>query len=197
MEQLAQAFGYALGAAILLVGKNLFDLVFKYIKQKKINTIFKRSINTSAIINEELSIIRDKFGFSRVSLIDYHNGTENFKGLSFKNVSMRNEVVDIKTSRMIGEFQNIPCSIVADMLVKLEESKKGYVVVGDDGDDQTSITHRMYGVKQSYNFKLGKTLVDGVVSCAFTDNKYDLTQDEIIEIKAIVQKIYLLRNKGK
>jgi hypothetical protein len=197
MEQLAQAFGYALGAAILLVGKNLFDLVFKYIKQKKINTIFKRSINTSSIINEELSIIRDKFGFNRVSLIDYHNGTENFKGLSFKNASMRNEVVDVRTSRIISEFQNIPCSIVADMLIKLEESKKSYIVVGDNGDDQTSITHRMYGVKQAYNFKLGKTLVDGVVSCAFTDNKCDLTQDEIIEIKAIVQKIYLLRNKGK
>ena len=51
--------------------------------------MFTQSVQVSAKINQELSTIRDKFGFNRVSLIDYHNGTENFKGLSFKNASMR------------------------------------------------------------------------------------------------------------
>lgn len=189
-----QALGYIIGAALLLVGKSIFDNVFKYIKKRKANNIFKKSISTSSQINEQLSTIRDIYGFNRVSLIDYHNGTENFKGLSFKNASMRNEVIDVKTKPIISEFQNIPCSIMADTLIKLEESKLGYVISSDQGDLPTAITNKMFGIKHSYIFKLGKTLVDGAVNCVFTDEINNLSTDEILEIRAIIQRIYLIRN---
>lgn len=195
MEQLFQAVGYATGAALLFLGKKLFDTVYEYVKKRKANRMFTQSVQVSAKINQELSTIRDKFGFNRVSLIDYHNGTENFKGLSFKNASMRNEVIDIRTRPLISEFQNIPCSIVADMLVKLEESKKNYIVVTDQGDSETAITHRMFGVKKAYNFKLGKTLVDGVISCVYTENDHDLSEEDILDIKASLQRIFLIRLK--
>ena len=106
---------------------------------------------------------------------------------------MRNEVVDNKTKNIITDFQNIPCSIIAEMLVELEDSKEGYIIATDEGDSPTAITHKMYGVRIEYNFKIGKDLAEGVVSMVFTDNINRLTKEQITEIKAHIQKIRLLR----
>lgn len=193
MEHFLEALGYAFGAVILLILKYIFDLIVKKVRKDTLNLNFRKSISITAKINEELATIRDTYGFNRVSLIDYHNGTESFKGLSFKNASMRNEVVDNRTKNIITDFQNIPCSIVAEMLMNLEASEEGYVIATDEGDSATAITHKMYGVKTTYNFKIGKDLTEGVVSMVFTDNADQITKEEILELKAHIQKIRLLR----
>ena len=36
MEQLFQAVGYATGAALLFLGKKLFDTVYEYVKKEKL-----------------------------------------------------------------------------------------------------------------------------------------------------------------
>lgn len=193
MEHFLEALGYALGAVILLILKYIFDVIVKKVRKDTVSLNFRKSISITAKINEELSTIRDVYSFNRVSLIDHHNGTESFKGLSFKNASMRNEVVDNRTKNIITEFQNIPCSIIAEMLMDLEASQEGYIIATDEGDSATAITHKMYGVKIAYNFKIGKDLTEGVVSMVFTDTSNHLTKEEIIEIKAHIQKIRLLR----
>lgn len=192
-QHFLEALGYALGAVTLLILKYIFDIIIKKVRKDTLSLNFRKSISITAKINEELSTIRDVYGFNRVSLIDYHNGTESFKGLSFKNASMRNEVVDNKTKNIITDFQNIPCSIIAEMLVELEDSKEGYIIATDEGDSATAITHKMYGVRIEYNFKIGKDLTEGVVSMVFTDTINRLTKEQIIEIKAHIQKIRLLR----
>jgi len=195
MENLLTAGGYLIGATILILCKALFDLVIRQIRKRDMGGIFHRSMKQAVLINQELASLRDKYEFNRVSLIDYHNGINSFQGVSFKNASMRNEMTDINTKSIIKEFQNIPCSIIATMLINLENSPDGYSITTDDMDNETAITYRMYGIKKAYNFKVGKNLTEGVVSLFLNEHNVDLSTEDINDIKGHIQKIRLIRSK--
>jgi len=183
--------GVIIGAALVFVINKLYEWVVKNNTSFK----FKRQLNKETRINDELAHIRDRFGFNRVSLIDYHNGTESLGGFSFKNSSMRYEKLDVKTSSIIKDYQNIPTSIQCEFLDKLEHSKNGFEITDDLGNDETSINNKMFGIVQSYNFRIGNSLINGSLSLQSTSETIDLTCDEINEIKAICQKILLIRKK--
>lgn len=195
MENLLTAGGYLIGATILILCKALFDFVIKQIRNKDIGGIFHRSMKEAVLINQELASLRDKYDFNRVSLIDYHNGVQSFQRISFKNASMRNEMTDVSTKPIIKEFQNVPCSILATMLIDLENSPDGYSITTDDMDNETAITYRMYGIKKAYNFKVGKNLTEGVVSLFLNEHNVDLSTEDINDIKGHIQKIRLIRSK--
>lgn len=195
MENLLTAGGYLIGATILILCKALFDFVIKQIGNKDIGGLFHKSMKQAVLINQELSSLRDKYEFNRTSLIDYHNGITSFQGVSFKNASMRNEMTDINTKSIIKDFQNIPCAILATMLIELENSPEGYSVTTDDMDNETAITYRMYGIKKAYNFKVGKNLTEGVVSLLLNEDNVNLTPEDIKDIKGHIQRIRLIRGK--
>lgn len=195
MENLLTAGGYLIGATILILCKALFDFVIKQIRNKDIGGLFHKSMKQAVLINQELSSLRDKYEFNRTSLIDYHNGITSFQGVSFKNASMRNEMTDINTKSIIKDFQNIPCAILATMLIELENSPEGYSVTTDDMDNETAITYRMYGIKKAYNFKVGKNLTEGVVSLLLNEDNVNLTPEDIKDIKGHIQRIRLIRGK--
>lgn len=191
-----QGLTYLIGAIILILCKSIFDFVFNKIKKQDIKNVFTRSISYAADINQELSTIRDMYGFNRVTLIDNHNGTNSFDGLSFKNISMRYEVTDIHTKPIIKEFQNMPCSIIATLIRDLDKNKKGYTINSENDDNESSVTLRMYGIKKSYNFKLSKSLTAGIICMHINGEKeIDLNEDDIKDINARLQKINLLRLK--
>jgi hypothetical protein len=170
----------------------------KWKDAKKIKS-FNKALDVDTEIKKILAEVRAKYGFNRSSIVDYHNGTTSLGGFSFKNSSMRYEDCDEHTKYISMEFQNIPCSIVNDMLLRLERSEKGYVTATDDQnetlDEQSVITHRMYGIKQAYNFRIGSSLIYGCLSLISTNEKIRLSEDDILNIKAACQKIFLLRNK--
>ncbi len=172
---------------------------YKKWKDKRKIKIFSKGLDTDSEIQKIITEIRATYGFNRSSILDYHNGTTSLGGFSFKNSSMRYESCDEQTKSMIMEFQNIPCSIVNEMLIKLEKSNVGYVMVTDDQnetfDEQAVITHKMYGIRQAYNFRIGDSLIYGCLSLVNTQLRTKLTEDDILNIRAACQKIFLLRNK--
>ena len=189
------AMAYLAAATLLILCKAVFDYIVKIIKKRDIGGIFHRSMKQAVLINQELASLRDKYEFNRASLIDYHNGISSFQGVSFKNASMRKKMTDINTKSIIKDFQNIPCAILATMLIELENSPEGYSVTTDDMDNETAITYRMYGIKKAYNFKVGKNLTEGVVSLLLNEDNVNLTPEDIKDIKGYIQRIRLIRGK--
>ena len=108
---------------------------------------------------------------------------------------MTNESTDNVTKNIISDFQNVPCSLTASMLVELENNKDGYILIDENyPDESTRITHKMYGVEQAWNFRIGKSLVNGCLSLVSTGNPILLSADDILDIKAQCQKILLLKS---
>jgi hypothetical protein len=84
------------------------------------------------------------------------------------------------------------------MLLSLEKSIDGYVKATDiDDNEKIAITHRSYGIKTAYNFKIGNSLIDGVVSIVWDNDYEDLDHSKIIDIKARIARILALRNSIK
>jgi hypothetical protein len=84
------------------------------------------------------------------------------------------------------------------MLKELKDTKDGYVVVDDESAvEETAIAQRMFGVRQSYNFRIGEGLIDGVLCCAFTKDARYFEHEDILELKAAAKKIFLIKNKHK
>lgn len=191
MDKMYEALGTIIGTIIIFL---LSSPVIKKIKNSITKNRFGKRLEVDEEINKVLFELRSTYGFNRASLIEYHNGTTSLGGFGFKNATMRNELTDEITKPIILEFQNIPCSLVASMLVDLEKSPNGYIVVNDDyHDDGIKITHRMYGVKQAWNFRLSTSLVDGCVSLISTNDDIQLTDGDILDIKAKCQRILLLK----
>lgn len=181
----------------MLLAKALFDWALKRFKHTEIGTMFKNQVEKDNLINEQLSYLKDRYNFNRVVLVDYHNGTSSFKGESFKNASARYEKVDHKTKSVLKDFKDVPTSILSEMLLELENSKNGWVTYEEDSmrNDQTSFIHRMYGAQQSYTFKIGKDLADGVVTLIRTDKIEELNPCEIIDIQSVVNRIAIIRKQ--
>lgn len=191
MDKMYEALGTVIGTMIIFL---LSSPVIKKIQNSRLRQRFGKRLVIDDEINKILFGLRSTYGFNRASLIEYHNGTTSFGGFGFKNATMRNESTDEITKPVILEFQNIPCSLIANNLVELENSKKGYVVVDDEyPDDVIKITHRMYGIKEAWNFKIGPSLVDGSLSLISTSDKITLTEEDILDIKSKCQRILLLK----
>lgn len=164
-------------------------------KNSIVDSDFSNYMDAAEEINKELSYLRDKYGFNRTSLVEFHNGTSSLKGLSFKNGSMRYERVDNITNSIIMQYQNIPCSLSIDIMRKLEASEDGYIRVGQTDDPNLMILNKMYGVVESHNFRLGESLTNGCVSLVSTHDIKNLTKNDIDDIKAVCQRIHLSRTK--
>lgn len=191
MEKFYEALGTIVGSLIIFL---LTSPVIKRLKDSKRKNKFKKNLVVDNRINSILSELRSTYGFNRASLIEYHNGTTSLGGFGFKNASMRNESTDEFTKSIILDFQNIPCGIIANMLVELEKNPKGYINTTEDSSDESAnITHRMYGVKEAWNFRIGDSLVDGCLSLVSTSENIILSDDDILDIKAKCQRILLYK----
>lgn len=180
-------------AAVILAffAKEFWD-IYKKRRGRKINaTDMTKSIEFDVNINDELSTLRDRYDFNRAALYDFSNGSGSLSGMSFKNVSMRYERVDLITKPIIRNYQNIPCSNIASLLLEL--NNKGMLEVKNDVSDvehEVAIQHqRVFGVIQSYYFRLGDNLVNGCVCLSTTTDIVTLTQDDLNDIKAACDRI--------
>lgn len=187
----------ALGAVI--AGVILHSPIKKWIEKINIKR-FRQSVEMTTEVNSIILEIRSIYGFNRVSIIDYHNGTTSFGGFSFKCATMTFESADTSTRPLISEFRNVPCSIISTMLVNLEKSETGYFLFDATSDkrSESAVTHKMFGVKKAYNFRIGPSLIHGCLSCVVTENsKHDvvLSDQDLLYIRAQCQKILLLRAK--
>lgn len=191
MEKLYEAIGTILGALIIFL---ISSPIISHIKKSRLKSRFGKRLQADDEINKILSELRSTYGFNRASLIEYHNGISSLADFGFKHATMTNESTDDFTKPIILGFQSIPCSLIANMLMELEKAPRGYVVVHDDYPDEgIKITHRMYGMKESWYFRLGSSLVGGTLVLTSTSSRIDLTEDDILDIKAKCQKILLIK----
>lgn len=191
MEKFYEAIGTIIGTLIIFL---LSSPIIKGVKNLNLRRGFGKRMQVDNEINNILSDLRSSYGFSRAALIEYHNGTVSLGGFGFKNATMRNESTDDITKPIILDFQNIPCSLIAKALIDLDKNKEGYTVIDDNfPDDGIKITHRMYGVKEAWNFRIGESLLDGCVSLTSNTEKIPLTNDDILDIKSKCQRILYLK----
>jgi len=156
----------------------------------------KKATSRDVLIKKELEALKERFGFNRVCVIEYHNGVTTLGGISLKRSSMTHEVVDSNTPSIINDFQGIPCSPVSEMLEELEEAPCGFATTDEDSAvEGVAIAHRMWHVKQAWNFRIGERLVDGVLSCVYMDKRKYFEHEEILDIKAVSAKILLIKSK--
>jgi len=191
--------GVFVGGVIAAISPKLIDLTKS--KFNKINEI-DAFTNTNIIANEinnELLRIQGGYDAARVSILEYHNGVYSKKGLPFEYSSMRYEITDHNTKSLMNEFQAVPVSPVAEMLLKLEKSEEGYIKVHTDNEPDSilSRTQKYYGVKTAYSFKLFDTVKEGVLNIIWIAEKKDLSNEEIQDIQISIYRISNLMLKLK
>lgn len=195
MEKLYEAIGTVIGALIIFV---ISSPILQKIKNYRVRNKFGSRMDADASINKILSDIKSAYGFNSACLIEYHNGTTSLSGFGFKNATMTHESVDDGTKPLILEFKNIPTSLASSMLAELEKSTKGYVIGGEDHPDEAiRITNRMFNITQSWNFRIGASLVDGCLGLNSINGTVDLSDNDILDIKAKCQKILLIKRNAK
>ena len=194
MEEILKNSGIIIGAIIVYLAPK----VEQYLKNRSKKKCFVDNISIDCDINRELLYFVNTYKACRACIIDYSNGSSNYAGLPFNHFTMTYEEVSINTPRVKDSLQKIPLSSVASMLLALEKSSDGYIKATDvDDNEKTTITHRSFGIKTTYNFKIGNSLIDGVVAIAWDDNYEDLDPSKIIDIKARIARIMALRNSIK
>lgn len=192
MEKLYEALGTVIGTLVIFLIS--YPIMYK-IKKMRMKTRFGKRMQADDEINKILQEIRSAYGFNRSALIEYHNGIESLAGFGFKHATMTHESVDDVTKPMIMDFQNIPTSLLSDILPELEKSQTGYVVINTKtaNDEEVKITQRMLGVNQAWDFRLGNSLVNGCLTLNSTAGSVDLSNEDILDIKAKCQKILLIK----
>lgn len=183
--------------SILLITTLYFlkDLKEWYKVWRKKN-FFNQNVELDIKVEEELAIVVAKFGFNRVSIIKYHNGSESFDNFSFNFASMTHEKTDPSTKSIVKEFQRVPLASYAPVLKKLKESKDGVVRVESDSTTP-GVMQGGWGIVESWNFMLTDRVADGILCCVSVHDKMELTPEEIAELRSITYKInvYLERQK--
>ena len=187
-------------AGLFLFGQEVLKFLFSLINKdgfrKKMSKALSDSTDKDIKIKQELRNLIERYDFDRVSVIEYHNGITTLAGVSLKKASMTHEETNTRTASMLNEFQSVPCSISASMLKELENTHDGYVCVDDESAvEETAIANRMYGVRQAWNFRIGNLLIDGCLSCVYTEETRYFEHEEILDIKASAKKILLIKSK--
>lgn len=181
---------------ILIIGTTLLKDFYKWYKSSGKLRFFNQNIELDVNIKEELKFIVNKFGFNRVSIVKYHNGTESFDGFSFNYATITHEEVDDITVGIISEFQKIPLTSFSEVLKDIKDSPNKYNVLDSDST-HSGIMQAGWNVIQSWNFMLSDRISDGIICCAMTQIPNSLSEADIREIKSVVYKVNLLLNKRK
>ena len=193
-EKALENIGVIIGGFIIYVAPKIES----YLKKRKKSSHFSSNLEVSQEILKELDHIVVRLDASRVCIIDYHNGTSNYAGVPFNFASMSYEAHDPNVSPILSKFQCVPISPLVNMLLKLNTSSEGYIKsTNSDQDHDLSILHRVHGTVCSYNFKIGPSLVDGVLSINWNNSEVNLQPDEIDDIMVSIYRIKALISKIK
>lgn len=186
--------GVIIGGCIIYVAPKIET----FLKKKKKGSNFVSNLKVAEQISKELDHVLVKVGASRVSVIEYHNGTSSYAGIPFNFASMSYEAHDPNIYPMVNEFQAIPISPMVNMLLELNKSSDGYIrTTNQDQDKDMNILQRVYGTICSYNFKMGLSISEGVLSISWNNKMVNLSQEDIDDIKVSIYRIRSLTAKIK
>jgi hypothetical protein len=163
-------------------------------KNQQIDKSLQHNNDIQKKIKEILIQLQGYTECSRACLYAYHNGTKTHFGFSMNFVSMIEEKTDGIVAPLIDTFQNIPAGYFRTILDKVDKSQEGYAVIETDeldGDDKRMMER--YQIAMSYDFKIGSTVYEGMVSLVWVNKKHILSEEQIDHIQQLVDLIYYLQ----
>jgi len=163
-------------------------------KNQQIDKSLQHNNDIQKKIKEILIQLQGYTECSRACLYAYHNGTKTHFGFSMNFVSMIEEKTDGIVAPLIDTFQNIPAGYFRTILDKVDKSQEGYAVIETDeldGDDKRMMER--YQIAMSYDFKIGGTVYEGMVSLVWVNKKHILSEEQIDHIQQLVDLIYYLQ----
>lgn len=194
MEEGYKAIGFIVGAIIVY----LLQKLEKSISKSKKNKAFSPNLDISAKIQLEIEHIRMIADASRATLIDYDNGVENYTGLPFNFASISYESVDTTTMPIIRDFQRVPISPIASLLLELNNSNDRFVRHTDEDPNKSIATYeRVYGVTTSYSFRMYDSVKNGVINITWLNGYHQLTEEQLTDIIVCIERIKLFQLKIK
>ena len=166
---------------------------------KKVDSLEKNLKYNSDVqdrIHEELNKIQGYTGCSRVSLYHYHNGTKTHQGYCMNFVSMTDEVTDNIVAPIIENFQALPAASFRSILNKIDSSIEGYTVsLRDQGTPEENAIYNKYQVNVCYNFKVGNSVWEGVVSLSWVNTSRILTDSEVSHVMRFIETVATLQKQ--
>lgn len=191
MEDTWKEVGVVLAAILIGFGRE----VKAYFKKRKTVDMFSDGLDYDVLINTELDKLKYTYGFNRVAIVEFHNGLESYDGDSFNFMSMSHERTNNADS-IIREFQRIPVTPVAEWLSGFDKNPLGYAYV-KEGDGGIGLMYDAFGAVETYVFKLGDRISNGVLMCAYVHQVGVLDDEAIMDCKASAYKIRLGLEKKK
>jgi hypothetical protein len=189
-----------------------------YFKNKKsnINSLSEHRIQRDVVIYEIINSLKNKFKFSRVLIILFHNGSKYYNGESIQKASVVYETIEPGVTPTGTTMRDIPVTTMTSSLKELSKTGK-YLVwnVDDISDEHYRNLMKSYKETKHFSFKLeDETGWIGVLTCDYTTDSlasatsatscFDSTCVDYIEVQAkrlslllkLTNKTYGLPNRG-
>ena len=196
-EELIKDIGTAVGAAIIVMAKPLYDIVNK---QSKI-LFARKKIESQGKIQLIINDIRAKLRVDRVEIFEYSNGESTLGGFPFLFGSMTFESKEDYLATRRREMQKFPTSWFSSILAPILPtnvryccwSNKGECVI--DGkekiiDKAAGEIIKSYDIKSSLMIKFTANIGDGVISLSSYHNNVDINEDDFNHLLSDVSKIW-------
>lgn len=118
------AGAFVVGVVIAIVSKVKAN---KKKKNGKINPL--KTFDTDLRIQESITELRVELGAQRVYIAKFHNGGEYFDGGAIKKISRTHESCERSVSHEFINYQNVPVTLVPDVMSLLKKSWQADEVV--------------------------------------------------------------------
>jgi len=165
-------------------------------KLECIDNTLKHNNEIQRKIKEVLIQLQGYTECSRACLYAYHNGTKTHFGFSMNFVSMIEEKTDGIVAPLLDSFQSVPAGYYRAVLDKVNDAKEGYAVIETDklAEDDRKMLEK-YQITMSYDFKVGGTIYEGIVSLVWVNKKHCLSEGEITHIQTLINQVYDLQKE--
>lgn len=171
----------ALISAAATLGGVWLSNIFK--AKKHGSNILPKHIQRDTVIYEVISSLREKFHFSRVVVILFHNGSKYYHGEPMQKASVAFETLFPGVEPLAKSMQDVPVSTMTYSLKILSET--GRFIVHDVSKlDNPNYRNLMlsYNETQHYAFKVeDENGWVGVLVCDYTNNEHAPLNDQCAE----------------
>lgn len=140
-----------------------------------------------------------KFTFNRVTVSTFKYlcpqlpQEPNLQDFEKMEGCVTNEWTDENTKDIMSEFQNFSVKEFAKDMMRLHFSPDGYIVIPDPQDPDSS---NLYNKLKSWEFKLGTSVLDGILVLSFTwDSDFIMDKPKVDYIRSIAKRICVFKSK--
>lgn len=153
----------------------------------------RKSVKVSEKINEALEQILIEANADRVTLYQYHNGSQNLAGIPFAKISSTNEVCNLGIHSLQEETQNIPSGMMVWWIKSVHDHPLKIPCIDCIQEEDRGVyeIYKARGCKSVYSFEITsvKGMPVGYVTIEYLKEPKDLHEDKLETIKDTVTKL--------